>query len=287
MESYEDNLKTALENAIMRERTARRRSIIYTFIPMLMAAILIAVTLSQVSSARKDLAYTQYQLVTARTQLQTTNSQLTQAQGQFDTLQDQLKQAQTDITNLTTQLGQYKQETEQLRAERDALQKQVDDLQKTINELGQQVDQAQSLNRYLYKGNLTLGIKEFPGDPQYKILLEILDLQSKHQAIWHLGGIGPQQFDSPGFAVYMLNKYGALPGDIEKNHYALIKILPPTNNPTNGDIVFYEEGYTMFYYFDESANRPFVIGMTPLGIVALNYDFASIRMIGHVDYPSQ
>jgi hypothetical protein len=43
-------------------------------------------------------------------------------------------------------------------------------------------------------------------------------------------------------------------------------------------LVFYRTGYVMFYFTDQR-NSPFVIGMTPFGILALDPDFA--RIIGY------
>ena len=102
---------------------------------------------------------------------------------------------------------------------------------------------------------------------------------------WKLGGTLPETgFDSPSFVAYLLIKeYKTL--DIEwKDRYKLRDLLPRTTNPKNGDLIFYDTGYTMFYFKDRSGH-PFCIGMTPLGIVALEIEFGPrLLHFGIVDY---
>jgi hypothetical protein len=61
------------------------------------------------------------------------------------------------------------------------------------------------------------------------------------------------------------------------------QILEPVTEPSIGDIVYYEGGYSMFYF--EINGEQFVIGMTPLGIIAQRINFASILGYLHVPYP--
>jgi hypothetical protein len=63
----------------------------------------------------------------------------------------------------------------------------------------------------------------------------------------------------------------------------LQKALPRRSKPLVGDVVFYQAGYTMFYY-EYRGGSPFVIGMTPLGVLALKPDFAPVISYGAVDY---
>jgi len=283
--SSEDVLKTALENAVARERTARRRSIIYTAIPVIMALALIWFTWWQVSVATRKLNAT-------KELLRISTSELSRTQDQYDALQVQLEEAeqkiaelqgqskdyQKEIETLSTNVGNYKKEIEQLQLERDGLQSAID-------ELAAQVEQAQGLKRFIYNGDLNLVLKSMLDEQAFDLLLDIGTTQEGGKTEWHPGGVGPSQFDSPGFAVYMLEKHDLISGDPEKIHYSLINTLHPTTTPTDGDLVFYEGGYTMFYFYDTEEARPFVIGMTPLGIVAMDYDFAPIRMIGDVTSP--
>ena len=56
-------------------------------------------------------------------------------------------------------------------------------------------------------------------------------------------------------------------------------MLMPATGPTVGSVVFYKTGYTMFYFLD-TYQKPFVIGMTPLGIASLEPDFAEVTGYG-------
>jgi cell division protein FtsB len=280
--TYEEDLKIALEDAVRREQVARRRSLTYTLIPIVMAAILIGVTWWQVSTATKELNETNQELTIATTQLLQSRAEfeknLQTASQDIVILKEQSEQYQKEIQKLSANIKNYQQEIEQLKIERD-------NLQEAIDELGAQIEQSQGLRRYIQDVNLTLVLKSLLDEHAFQLLLDIWGMQEGSQSMWRPGGIGPDQFDSPGYAVYMLNKMGAITGDLEKIHYSLISMLPPSDIPADGDVVFYEGGYTMFYFNDIHGGQPFVIGMTPLGIVALKYDFAPIRMIGHVTYP--
>lgn len=100
---------------------------------------------------------------------------------------------------------------------------------------------------------------------------------------WHLGGYSPETgFDSPSFATYMINKYSKTKIE-ERDRYNLREILPSTTQPGAGDVVFYEGGYAMFYF--KYHNQPFVIGMTPVGLTSLTFDFGPKYLgFGKVNY---
>ena len=74
-------------------------------------------------------------------------------------------------------------------------------------------------------------------------------------------------FNSPGFTSYVL-------GRVVRGKS--LKSLPATDTPQLGDIIRYENGLDMFLLQD-SAGVPFVIGMTPVGIAALEPDFGVPR----------
>ena len=96
---------------------------------------------------------------------------------------------------------------------------------------------------------------------------------------WELGGTSPESgFDSPSFAAFLLIKNQIL--DIEfKDRYRLREVIPETDSPRPGDLIFYDTGYTMFYFRDRTGT-PFCIGMTPLGIVAMQLQFGP-RLLGY------
>lgn len=278
--SDEDELQSVLERVSQREGIAQRRAIFYTIIPILVGALLIWITWQQVDEAGAQLRQTQARLVESQ-------QELGQAQQQTTALTDQLESSTADLTVLQSQVEELKNTTETLQKEAEKYQQEIaelqaerDSLQTAIDELGDQIEQSQGLRRYIYKGNMTLTLKEL-GDPvAFGLLFDILGYEGSPKR-WHPGGIGPDQFDSPGFAAYILKGQGLVEGDLEKIHYSLINILPPASAPSNGDVIFYESGYTMFYFVD-STNHAFVVGMTPLGVIALEYDFAKRLGIGAV-----
>jgi hypothetical protein len=256
-----------------------------------MAAILILFTWQQVSTATKQLIETKQTLSATNEKLLAANSQFSQTQAQYSALQTKLATTNQDIAVLKSQAEKYQQEIGTLSADVEKYKSEVgtllterDGLQKAISELGAQIEAAQGLKRYLYTGDINLVLKSMVDQKNFELLLDIWGMQGGSKT-WQPGGIGPDQFDSPGFAVYILNKYKAVEGDPEKIHYSLISMLPSVTSPSDGDIVIYEGGFTMFYFMDGHTGVPFVIGMTPLGIVALKYDFAKVRLIGHVVYP--
>lgn len=101
---------------------------------------------------------------------------------------------------------------------------------------------------------------------------------------WKLGGRSPDEgFDSPSFAEYVLTESALLDVPLSER-YPLQRLDPRTGEPEVGDLIFYEMGYTMFYFEDEGRHK-FCVGMTPVGIVALEVEFGpAILGYGKVDY---
>jgi hypothetical protein len=288
--SDEDDLKLLLERVNQRERKAQQRAVLYTLIPILMAGALIFFSWQQVASATQKLNETNGALAVVSTQLPQSQQAMSSLQVELDqatqkvtALQAQSDGYQKEAEGLRTQVEQYKAEIVDLQAKRDELQTKLTELRNQIDISVKQVDEVYGLRRYLYEGDLMTILKVQPLSPaQFELFYEILTSQGETSFV--PGGTGPQKFDSPGFAVAMLTKHKLIQGSLEDNHYALIKMLKPVTQPAVGDIVFYESGYTMFY-LEDANGQPLVVGMTPLGVQALRYDFAKVRMIGHIVYP--
>ncbi len=99
------------------------------------------------------------------------------------------------------------------------------------------------------------------------LLLSIHELQEAGVG-WDLSNTPERGFHSPGFAEYVLDRsFGLSLSDLERTE---------NQHPRPGDVVVYDTGYTMFYFRDRDGIE-FVIGMTPVGIVALKYDFGPKR----------
>ncbi|RIH67231.1 hypothetical protein D1164_02055 [Mariniphaga sediminis] len=175
------------------------------------------------------------------------------------------------------------------------LRVQKQNLESTINELNQNInlktDSLAEMKKVMelavnYKDkrhsfNFSIDKELYSRYPsQTEMLSAMRNMIENKTTQWHLGGTTPEVgFDSPSFATYMINKYSDSQV-AENDRYNLRTILPSTNEPEVGDIVFYEHGYAMFYF--EYKNKPFVVGMTPIGLASLTLDFGP-RRIGYGD----
>jgi hypothetical protein len=243
------------------------------------------ITWQQVSQATDQLDTTQSQLVESSQQLSDSqeqinnlSTQLIQTKDELETLKPQVEQLKKDADALKAQVENNKVEIADLEAQRDNLKAQVEFL-------SAQVEESRVLKNKLYKGEILVTLKDMYEYPaQSQVLEEIL--RQQNIAIWEPGRVGPEKFDSPGFAAYLLNQFGLVQGDPNTIHYSLLNILSAvsTPKPAIGDIVFYQGGYTMFYFQDPSTGDEFVIGMTTFGIISLKYDFAPIIGIRHIEY---
>jgi hypothetical protein len=99
-----------------------------------------------------------------------------------------------------------------------------------------------------------------------KLLARVLDLQSRNTRFSSANkpGVG---FNSPGFTGYVLGRV------VRGKSMAG---LPETDTPGLGDIIRYQNGFDMFL-LEDARGEPFVIGMTPVGIAALEPDFGVPR----------
>ena len=165
------------------------------------------------------------------------------------------------------------------------LEKNIQDLERNVNELETRIRETTVFDRNRYQLNwdnsklLITGVNLKAG----YIIEDIFEM--KHSGVgWKLGGYSPEVgFDSPSFAAYMLNKHNLLKIDASQR-YRLPELLPETENPQSGDLIFYESGYVMFF-FKDSYEHPFCIGMTPLGIVSLEINFGPrLLRYGRVNY---
>jgi len=247
-----DQLPDLLERIERREQSARIRSISYSLLPLALTVVLLGFAASSVRNAQK-------QMVALKTEAATFTTQI-------DTLK---KNAETYKTQSESQQGNaenYKNQVTELQA-------QLAEAQKTLSEA---VNLSRAV-RPIDSANAKELASRFPGSES--LLLDILDLRQRRFK-WKPGGQSPQEgFDSPGFAMYMLRQkrvsgIDLRPGEsLAEASRSLYDKLPPTTQPRTGDLVFYAAGYAMFYFAD-TRDGPFVLGMTPFGITALKSDFA-------------
>ncbi len=302
----EKQLQSLVNHAEERERTARRRAIVYSLIPILLAGLLLVFTAWQLgqmnrrlsvvntalqvternlASVELDLATAQEQVKQSQQELEDSNQALDKAQRDLEVANIELEQRQREVATVLTELEETQQELGIAKAQLEETQREVDELRTRLEEANialdqvtEQLAQATDFQRHLSPANMLLVLKGLPDSQQFGVLMSIVDMQGR--VGWKWGGIAPEEgFDSPSFAAFVLERNGLLPAPAFEVRYRLREVLRATSSPNVGDVVFYERGYTMFYYVDQD-NQPFVIGMTPFGILALEPDFAPIIGFG-------
>jgi hypothetical protein len=308
----DEQIRSLVQRADQRERAARKRAIIYSLVPIVLAALLlwfaswlIQRTTRELDVVNDQLDDSQQELAAVNTQLTQANVQVGSARQELATVEAQLTQATTEIATLETekatlqeQASTYQEEAERLRKESAKLQGQVDGLKVQVDDLERQVDQlnkslesiteqlklATDFQKYAYDGDWTTAVKYLASNYVDQSGL-LLDLYTMQNVPWKLSGESPEEgFDSPGFAAYVLDTHGLLNAPLASVRYQsqLRETLPARpRSPRIGDLVFYALGYTMFYFEDEQGT-PFVVGMTPVGVLALKPDFAQVIGYGAV-----
>jgi hypothetical protein len=211
----EQDLDAILARIEQREKSARRRSILYSLVPIVVAVAVLGYTGYQVNETGKELERTSSELNETNKKLEDTKLQLAKA---------------TDFKSLAHPLTP-----------------------REVKEIA---------SRY-YAAR------------EGRVLGKIFDLQMMGVS-WHLSGQSPGEgFDSPSFAAYVLERTGVPVGEIRPGirlSAQLMENLDPIEEPAPGDLLFYPGGYVMFYY-EDMKGEPFVIGMTPFGIVSLDPGF--------------
>jgi hypothetical protein len=230
-----------------RERSARRRALVYTLVPIIVAALLLAYTSSRIlqynqelEKLRTELEAKQRQLALVEARLGAAEKKLAVTEKQLSVTQKKLAQAEQQLKG-TTSLAKYAHPVD------------YRDMKDVANTLPSGASST---------------------------LFSVL-FASEEAMRWQLGGRTPSEgFDSPGFAYYMLTdgleRGNSLVDPIKPEESArehLCGKLRRVTKPLPGDLACYLGGYTMFYFRD-SRGDPFVIGMTPKGVVALDPDFA-------------
>ena len=309
MNASEESVGTLIQQLEARERRARLASWLFILVPALVVGAMIWFSASQLSTLDKQLkakenelaSYgttletTQNQLVAANQQVDQVNQKLDASQQQLDASQKQLAQTQNNLDQAKTDLAQAEKNETALKLQLDDINLRLSDLQQKYTSLQQQyndlqlendrlLNSARNLRSFTYLGDPALTIRELAlRNPLQSELFSTM-LNKMSNVPWKSGGVSPQEgFDSPGFAAYMLANYKLISQPAAEARDHLRDLLNRKSEPRIGDIVFYELGYTMFFYQD-SQGRPFVVGMTPLGVLALRYDFAKIIGFGQVDY---
>ena len=201
----------------------------------------------------------QSQVIASKTELAKVNDDLAKANRDRAEAEEQVHALQTQIRSAEVKIQKY--------------QEQISELQKQLSNTADLSRSAHPIDWDVLKSIAIANAKEA------RVLQKILELKSR-KVPWHLGGTQPDQgFDSPTFAAYVLQSVGLLPGSQTRGESNLVttsqnlrSMFPATQEPRVGDLMFYPKGFALFYFVDHR-RKPFVIGMTPEGIVSLEPDF--------------
>lgn len=185
--------------------------------------------------------------------------------------------------------------------QRAQLQQEVSSLKQEVAANSALLQESSNLLKSAHKVNFMASKHLYETSPcAARVLSRILEAQNQNVR-WRMSGGSPEEgFDSPRFAAYMLEQAGTLSEaqydgladqSISGAQQRLVNAFHATqSDPSDGDLVFYKSGYTMFYFRDFSTYAPgvnpqFVAGMTPFGIAALDLHFADIIGVAHINYP--
>lgn len=198
----------------------------------------------------------------------------TKLQAEVASLRSDAERANAEKTKLQADVASARTDAERANAEVARLRAAVDDANRQLAALAAQIrtstDYAQHLHpvgwedaKYLYGSSNRLA----------DLLDKILRLREK-KVPFNLDNTVEKGFTSPGFAAYILEQLAVVPPGTPPQR--AIEGLPKADTPKLGDLVLYRGGFAMFYLEDHQRN-PFVIGMTPAGIAALQPDFGVPR----------
>ncbi len=233
------------------QRKAVMRTVGISVVIVVVAAVVLLYTLREIESANRKLA--------------AANAELEQVSTHIAEANDARMKAEADLKVALAQ-------STALKSEVNDLSRQLDDAKKTLAE-------ALDLGKYVYKLNWNeVKMMATTNGAAAEVLNVINEL--KDATKWGMSNTPDMGYNSPGFAALVLSRLGRMPADGSLNS------LPHDNGAPNvGDIVTYDGGYHMFY-FKDSEQREFVVGMTPFGVEALTYDFARRGDVLHTGFPA-
>lgn len=269
MEPTPEQIESLNKNIEQYEQKARFRAWLFTIIPLLFGVILLSYTVWQIQNYGQKLVEVQVKLDKTTTELNDSIIALQDARKQLDL-------ANTDLTAVQGKLNTTTRELENTQKELDNIQKELDDANEELKSANVFLANSYSIDAIDEKNSLSF----FP--IQSDVLYYIQELQYSNVG-WNRNGFSEVEgFNSPNFSVYVLQHFGLVAGNYNADAKPW-QILEPANELSIGDIVYYEGGYSMFYY--EINRDRFVIGMTPLGIIAQRLNFAPI--LGYLRVPYQ
>jgi hypothetical protein len=187
----------------------------------------------------------------------------TKAEADLKSAHDARTKAEADLKTAQEALASAVDQTAKLR-------QQIGDLERRLAASQKALADALNLEKHVYKLNWD-ELKMIAADSGAAAYLLEKIAQQKDRVHWGMSNTEAGGYNSPGFATLILQRADRLPAG-----RALADLKRDDGPPHLGDIVLYDSGYALFYFRDHQ-RREFVIGMTPFGVLALNYDFGVKR----------
>jgi len=263
MDSSNEHIESLNRNVEEYEKNARRRAWLSSIVPLLIGVFLLGYTVWQIQIYSQKLEGVQVQLDQTTEELGTTINNL------GDT-EEQLEEADTDLVAIREKLTATTAELESAQKELESLRDQLEQTTRDLQNANVFIANNVAVDFFSVKGG---SLEAYPSEEE--LLLYILQLQESGIG-WNRDGFSEAEgFNSPNFAVYVLQSCGLYTGaaDVNTKPWNLSVLDASINRPSIGDLVYYKDsGFSMFYY--ELNGESFVIGMTPLGILAQNINFA-------------
>jgi hypothetical protein len=281
METPEEQIESLARKIEQREKLTRRRAWLITLIPVIFAGLFLTYTIWQIAQAEQKLSKKTVELVTVERDIAVLRTQLPEAQVTLEAMQVIADNLRTDLSQSQTDLSQSRSALATATAQLSETQKELE-AARVFSQNVCPIDE--------------MVLKEYTSDytAQAQVLIYLFEAQLFKEIPWNPGGFSETDgFDSPDFALFVLQN--AIPGlPLVSTDYKPgtrpWNILQPISTPQDGDIVYYQSGYTMFYYelpvsYSSEEKMKCVIGMTPLGIISQQMGFAEDLGVLEVPYP--
>ena len=257
------DLALELERLVaLRERRALIRTWLLSALPIVAAAGFLWFMTDRISAAQGELAQVQRAYAQVEHELPLAQQKLAEAEAQRASAQRAAAELQARLEQAATRLAEADRKLEDTAAR--------------LSEAEQKLAQSATFVENMYDLRWEEA-KEFAAlFARAAEILFIADEMRRRNVGWSMANREGAGYNSPGFAGVVLQRLGRLPRDLPPA--TVLADLPRESGPPRvGDIVVYDGGYSMFYFRDRQGVE-FVVGMTPIGIAALKYEFGPRRL---------